>query len=607
MGTNPRMTMSAKSGSVLNRFILRSTLRAGRLADFINRHRSWIQAVAGTLALSLGFWGWMIEKPPSDYWGVLDNVFRTAQLITLQFPNDLRSSPSLPLQIARLAVPLFAVLASFQFLIASVTRPVRLALLPHISGHIVVLGSSNMTEAALTALAARGQQVVVANTQITGGRRATLEGLGLTVLEADPRRKATMRSLHLSRAAAVFLLAEDDVANLNTAMLALPAIDERPKDLAPLLLAVKVDREELAVELDSTFDSLSRRYGVRYHRLSPGREGLRLELSRFAPALLKRDLDAPSHVLIVGLIGDWRQIAMQIIVSMQDHPEKRPLLTFAVNPDEASAIDRWRNAKPELHLVAEISILLREADAALPSAEVVEPWSKRHAPPQLAVVLREDADAIASMLALRRPGTALGTETAPILVHQSKDDRFLAGLGQTQVNDRDMTRLVAIGGLVRAESIERILDRKGDEMAIALHAHYLDAAKTLGAGSSAATEAWDSLPENLRDANRAAVEHAPILLAAAGFRLVPARPGLASVALSSGELEFAARIEHRRWMADRIDRGWRFGAVRDDRLKLHTDLAPYEELSENTKEKDRNSVRVILSVLRDQGLAIVRA
>ena len=185
-----------------------------------------------------------------------------------------------------------------------------------------------------------------------------------------------------------------------------------PKDLAPLLLAVKVNREELAVELDSTFDSLSRRYGVRYHRLSPAREGLRLELSRFAPALLKRELAAPSHVLIVGLVGDWRQIVMQIIVTAQDHPEKRPLLTFAVNPDEAGAINRWHKAKPELDLVVEISILLREADATLPSVEVVEPWRNRHAPPQLAVVLREDADAIASMLALRRPGNSLGTETA---------------------------------------------------------------------------------------------------------------------------------------------------------------------------------------------------
>jgi hypothetical protein len=41
-------------------------------------------------------------------------------------------------------------------------------------------------------------------------------------------------------------------------------------------------------------------------------------------------------------------------------------------------------------------------------------------------VLREDADAIATMLALRRPGNALGTDAVPVLVRQSKEDRLLS-------------------------------------------------------------------------------------------------------------------------------------------------------------------------------------
>ena len=67
-----------------------------------------------------------------------------------------------------------------------------------------------------------------------------------------------------------------------------------------------------------------------------------------------------------------------------------------------------------------------------------------------------------------------------------------------------------------------------------------------------------------------------------------------------------ARVEHRRWMADRIDRGWRYGKTRDDRLMLHPDLVSYESLSENDKEKDRNSVRVLLSVMESEGFVAVR-
>jgi hypothetical protein len=60
-------------------------------------------------------------------------------------------------------------------------------------------------------------------------------------------------------------------------------------------------------------------------------------------------------------------------------------------------------------------------------------------------------------------------------------------------------------------------------------------------------------------------------------------------------------------MADRIDRGWRYGEVRDDRQMLHPDLIPFDRLSESNKEKDRNSVRILLNIMADQGLAVVRS
>jgi len=261
------------------------TVRAGQIAGFITRNRVYLQTAAGAVALALGFWGWMIEKPPHDFRGMLDNVFRTVQLITLQFPADLNSSPNYQLQIARLAVPVVAVLATFQVLIASITRPARLALLPYTSGHIVVCGSAQITQSALKTLASRRQQVVVVGSD--AGDRDVLEGFGLTILEGDPLQEATLRSVDLSRAAAFLVLGDDDVANLNIAMQALPALDERPQAFPPLILAVRIDNEQLAVELDYALDNLSRRHGVRYRRLSPARECVRMELSRFAPALLR--------------------------------------------------------------------------------------------------------------------------------------------------------------------------------------------------------------------------------------------------------------------------------------------------------------------------------
>jgi RyR domain-containing protein len=571
----------------------------------VSQYRWAIHALLVLLALTLGFWGWMLFEPGKGVLGVLNNVFRTVQLIALQFPTDFRDVPW-QLQVARLLVPLFAVVASFHVLVGSITRPVRVGLLPFARNHIFIYGFEALTDAALAAVVDRGRRVIIVAATVDAARLSALEGLGVTVVDSDPLQPQTFKSLALKRSAAVFLVADDDVANLNVAMLVLSAATGRPADLPPLILAVRIQREDLATELDAALDGLARSQRVQYHRLLPRRESLRLELARFAPIWTKRDLTERSHVLLVGLSGAWQQIASQMVVATQDHPGERPILTFVVTDAELEALQHWRAARPELDLVVEIDVLTRGANDLLPSGDAVTKWRAARAVPHLAIVQREDADAISTMLALRRPGNALATETVPVLVHQSKEDRILGRLGDTRIDERDMTRLVAFGGLIRAESVDRVLDRIGDEVAIRLHAHYLDAAKTLPPGSPAALATWDGLTENLRDANRVVADHAPILFAAAGLTIARSGEGVEVAAITPDELERLAMIEHRRWMADRIDHGWRRGAIRDDRLMLHTDFVPWEQLSESDKEKDRNSVRSLIACLAEVGRVLVR-
>lgn len=63
--------------------------------------------------------------------------------------------------------------------------------------------------------------------------------------------------------------------------------------------------------------------------------------------------------------------------------------------------------------------------------------------------------------------------------------------------------------------------------------------------------------------------------------------------------ELAARL-HDVWARQRLDQGWTYGPVRDDALKTHPDLVPYETLSEEEKEYDRlaaaQTIKTILSL-----------
>lgn len=64
--------------------------------------------------------------------------------------------------------------------------------------------------------------------------------------------------------------------------------------------------------------------------------------------------------------------------------------------------------------------------------------------------------------------------------------------------------------------------------------------------------------------------------------------------------ELIARNTHEVWSAGRIRQGWTWGPVRDDNLKQHPDIIPYEELPEEEKEYDRRTsmetVKLILAL-----------
>ena len=73
----------------------------------------------------------------------------------------------------------------------------------------------------------------------------------------------------------------------------------------------------------------------------------------------------------------------------------------------------------------------------------------------------------------------------------------------------------------------------------------------------------------------------------------------------SALVERLAENNHNHWARQRIDAGWSYGAQRDDALKTHPDLLPYEEISESEKEYDRTSVVETLKVILTLGYRIV--
>ena len=70
--------------------------------------------------------------------------------------------------------------------------------------------------------------------------------------------------------------------------------------------------------------------------------------------------------------------------------------------------------------------------------------------------------------------------------------------------------------------------------------------------------------------------------------------------------EMIAANVHDNWALTRILEGWTFGPRRNDALKEHPCLVPYEELPESGKEYDRKTAEETLKLIIKMGFKITK-
>lgn len=70
-------------------------------------------------------------------------------------------------------------------------------------------------------------------------------------------------------------------------------------------------------------------------------------------------------------------------------------------------------------------------------------------------------------------------------------------------------------------------------------------------------------------------------------------------------IEQMAKNVHEVWAETRLAQGWTYGEQRNDVLKTHPCLVPYEELPEEEKEYDRNTSIGTLKLILRLGFKIV--
>jgi serine phosphatase RsbU (regulator of sigma subunit) len=160
------------------------------------------------------------------------------------------------------------------------------------------------------------------------------------------------------------------------------------------------------------------------------------------------------------------------------------------------------------------------------------------------------------------------------------------------------------------------------KLARVIHSRYLMSMKSLkegeiniykeiypgSEGSSQFITDFDKLDEDIKLSNIDNAYHVPTKLLPIGYVIqerYDTDEETTLLALNEFEIETMARIEHDRWCWERRLSGWTYSETRNNDKKLHNCLVPYDELTEEEKEKDRILVRLIPYLVKDIGYALV--
>ncbi len=117
---------------------------------------------------------------------------------------------------------------------------------------------------------------------------------------------------------------------------------------------------------------------------------------------------------------------------------------------------------------------------------------------------------------------------------------------------------------------------------------------------------WAQLPADFRQSNLGQADHMAAKLRRIGCHVVPEDAPGTPVEFTVAEIEIMAEMEHGRWTAERLLRGWVWDEVRNPLKKRSPYLVSWSELSESIREIDRQAVRRMPELLAGVGLSIRR-
>ncbi len=567
---------------------------------------SWaVVGVAVVLTIVLGMIGF--SGIPGKDLPLTTRFYLALQLLTLE-SGGLDDLPrvSWTLEVARFAGVTASLGTVLNALLAVFGRRIHRFLVRRMTGHVVVVGAGQIGTRLATDLLAEGQPVTIieideSNTSVT----AVIER-GANEVIGDAVEQETLLAASAQNAEILIVVTDGDTRNLEIVSAAGVACRKRHPDLAPLQCYVHVSDARLTRlhENRSLADGETSRLLeiTTFDRFTNSARLLSAEAPLDREGIVASD-DRQVHLVIIDLSPMGEALLKQAL-HIGHYANRIPLAVTIVDESATKKEQELLARIPELHQCGNLTFI-----DGLPGQGAIRErlGDLLNDPGQMVslAVCREDTQAALTGAMDLVPQLTKSNNT--VFVNVCEDEHAAALLNAAQT---DGNQLIPFGNSDAACSSKAVVRRELDLLARRIHDEYRAKRKRDGDSEEdyPAMKPWERIDAEVRDMNRHQADHIPVKLRALGCRMVAGSTDedAESFHLDETEIESLAKGEHARWCASRRLSGWRYGSLRDDSLKHHPDLIPWEELSETTREYDRDPVRNLPKLLAAIGYRIER-
>ncbi len=563
----------------------------------VNRGRFILLGVLTIFAL--GFVGLYQLNPDSLRDQPADSVYRILQLFFGEGDWTLEQPIPVTLQLARFLAPIVAV-GSLLLLFAEGlwVGLVNLKARTY-RDHIVIVGLSDAAFALIQNCRDRNISVVVVEHQSDNRLIPACRSMRIPVFIGDGRHTPSLLRARIHRASCLVSFIDNDDDNVELSLRVQEQLEETRNDQRPLKVVLQVKDMQLGARLEGypKFFEYPQNMEVRF--FNPDEQASRELFSDYFPDVYADALGLSAvHIVIVGYETLGRHVLMTALKQAHFGNDERLIVTV-LDPQAHDAQEMFERQCPDANLTSDV----RFRNTGLSPEELRNNADRLNVGDATMIVsaIGSDSDNLTMALALRQMALLKQVPNAPIFVGLRNSGGLArlveSGQGGPEIPDG----LYPFGMTESLMRVDRIVNERLDEIAIAMHEKYLE---TLGkpAVSQPSHRPWGMLPEIYRGENRAQADHVSVKLRSEGYRLVRERT---EFTFSEDEVEHLASMEKNRWNAWRTSMGWAYGEHRSDLARVHPGLKSWHTTSEAEREFDLNAVRELPALLARVGLGVM--